>query len=86
MLDTARSGATKTRIMYLSFLSFKQLQKYLNYVLENNLIDIDHTVGKYITTVKGLEFLKCVGEVQSIEYKAMEKRRLLSEMLKNMDV
>lgn len=85
VLDTARYGATKTRIMYVGSLSFRQLQKYLNYTVEMRLISLDSKAGKYLTTNKGLEYLKCFEEVQSIENNVIEKRRLLSEMLENND-
>ena len=81
ILDTARYGATKTKIMYVSFLSFNQLQKYLNYVLKAGLVDLNRSTGKYQTTNKGLVFLKQFEEVQSMENNMMEKKRALSETL-----
>jgi predicted transcriptional regulator len=83
ILDTARLGATKTKIMYVSFLSFSQLQKYLNYALTTKLVDLDPIAGKYLTTNKGLEYLKRFEEVQNIENNIAAKRRSLTEILED---
>ena len=40
ILDAANGGTTKTKIMYLAFLSYNQLNEYLSIMIENNLIDI----------------------------------------------
>lgn len=85
ILDTSKFGATKTKIMYVSFLSFSQLQKYLNYAMEGRLLDLDPAAGKYLTTNRGLEYLKRFEEVQSIENNMAEKRRLLSRILEEND-
>lgn len=85
ILDTARYGATKTRIMYVSYLSFSQLQKYISYTLQNKLIDLDAKDKKYLTTHKGFEFLRRLEEVRSVENNIIEKRRSLSEILDNKD-
>ena len=81
ILDSARKGASKTRIMYGSFLSFNQLQKYLDYTLQARLVDLSYS-GKYVTTSKGLEYLKRFEEVQDIESDVTEKRRLLWDILR----
>jgi len=81
VLGSAISGATKTRIMYASFLSFRQLEKYLSYMLETRLVELDSRTGKYLTTSRGLEFLKHFEELQRIENNFIEKRMLLSEFL-----
>lgn len=85
ILDAARLGATKTRIMYVSFLSFSQLQRYLNMAVETGLLGLDSTAKKYLITSKGFEYLKRFDEVHSIENNVLEKRRSLSEILENRD-
>ena len=40
ILDAANGGATKTKIMYISFLSYNQLREYLSVLVENNLKNI----------------------------------------------
>ncbi len=87
ILDSAKNGATKTKIMYVSYMSFNQLSRYLNYVLESKLIDLDYNnSGKYYTTTKGLKYLKELQEAYSIHQNFMEKKRLLSAMLQNSDL
>ncbi|MGH9934352.1 MAG: winged helix-turn-helix domain-containing protein [Nitrososphaerales archaeon] len=85
ILDTAKNGATKTRIMYVAYLSFSQLQKYMKYTMENRLIDLDPNEKKYLTTDRGFEFLRRFEEVHSTETNAMEKKRSLSEILEGKD-
>ena len=85
ILEAARHGATKTRIMYVSFLSFSLLEKYINYTLENGLIGLESEDKKYLTTHKGFEFLKRLEEVHGIENNIMEKKRSLYEILENND-
>ena len=85
ILETAKNGATKTRIMYVAYLSFSQLQKYMKYTMENRLIDHDPNEKKYLTTDKGFEFLRRFEEVNSIENNIMEKKRSLNEILESKD-
>jgi predicted transcriptional regulator len=55
ILDTAKNGAKKTRIMYSCGLSYRFVQKYLELLLENGLL---RTGNSYHTTDKGLGFLR----------------------------
>ena len=55
ILKTSKNGAKKTRIMYTVGLSYKFIQKYLNLLLETNLL---RTGDSYHTTEKGIEFLR----------------------------
>ena len=59
ILDAAnKGGETKTKIMYIAFLSYNQLNEYLSILRENNLIEYLDGANKYKTTEKGLFFLK----------------------------
>ena len=72
ILDAANGGATKTKIMYLVFLSYNQLKEYLSVLVENNLIEYLEGANKYKTTEKGLFFLKMhnqIGELLHITAK-----------------
>ncbi len=86
ILNSARHGSTKTRIMYSSLLSFSQLQKYLSSALVINLIYLDIHAKKYLITSKGLEFLKRFEELRSIEDSIIEKRKVLLEILGNGEI
>ena len=61
--DGSSSGATKTQIMYKSFLSFDQLNRYLSLLLENRLLNYDKKTAKYKVTDKGLKFLKLYDQI-----------------------
>ena len=37
ILEVAKGKVTKTKIMYIAFLSYKQLKEYLSILIENNL-------------------------------------------------
>jgi predicted transcriptional regulator len=58
MLEAARHGATKTKIMYSSYLSSCQLRAYLELVIKNSLLAYDSTRHRYSTTDKGLRILE----------------------------
>jgi len=60
ILDVAREGASKTRLVYKANLNFNILNKYLNFLLKNGLITKIGGNGHpilYKTTEKGREFL-----------------------------
>ena len=63
ILDSANGGATKTKIMYLAFLSYVQLNEYLSSLIENNLLEYLDGTNKFKTTDKGLFFLKIHNEI-----------------------
>ena len=58
ILDAAKGGATKTKIMYIAFLSFNQLKEYLSILIENNLVEYRDGTKTFKTTEKGLNLLK----------------------------
>ena len=62
ILDVAGRGALKTHIMYKANLSHRQLEKYLEFLKQNGLLEevLDPVVGVrlYQATQKGIDFLK----------------------------
>jgi predicted transcriptional regulator len=65
ILDLSRNGAKKTEILYQSNMSFTQLQQYLSFLLEKDIIQeniIKSDNGKsskiYINTEKGNQLLE----------------------------
>ena len=60
ILTIASEGVRKTRIMYQANLSFRQLQEYLEYLTQRDLINkkIENTDNYYQTTERGFQFLK----------------------------
>lgn len=65
ILDVAKRGAIKTRIMYGASLSFVQLNEYLSFLLDANLLKAVETEKKtiYKTTDKGLRYLQSYMEI-----------------------
>jgi predicted transcriptional regulator len=63
ILDAANGGKTKTKIMYIAFLSYGQLNEYLSILIENNLIEYLDGTKTFKTTEKGLFFLKMHNEI-----------------------
>ena len=55
ILDEAREGARKTRLMYRGNMSYRQLHVYLKLLLGLELLALHSNL--YKTTVKGLKFL-----------------------------
>ena len=68
ILNIAKQGALKTQIMYKANLSFTQLNNYLTYLIEYNLITETTNEGKetYIITKKGLDYLRKQKELLKI--------------------
>lgn len=62
MLKVAHNGSLKTHIMYKANLSHRQLEKYLTFLMSNELLekvlDLEHESGQYRVTQKGMEFLR----------------------------
>lgn len=59
IIDIAKKGTTKTHIMLKANLSFSQLNGYLEFLTESNLLQTSLCEGKvvYEPTQKGLEFM-----------------------------
>jgi predicted transcriptional regulator len=67
ILEAATSGATKTKIMYSSYLSSHTLRVYLDLVISNGLLTYDSTKQQYSTTEKGLRLLELYNSIGKLE-------------------
>ena len=63
ILESANGGTTKTKIMYMAFLSYAQLKEYLSVLIENDLLEYIEGEAKYKTTPKGHKFLRTFAEI-----------------------
>ena len=63
ILDAAKVGATKTKIMYKAMLSYNQLKEYLSVLIKNNLMEYRDGNKTFKTTEKGLNLLKIHNEM-----------------------
>ena len=70
ILKKAKKGAGKTRLMYYCNLSFSQIESYLNFLLEIELIAIHPAEQKnrksYQTTIRGLKFLDTYSQLKML--------------------
>lgn len=82
ILEVAKDGVGKTRIMYGANLSFRLLEDYLAILVKSGLLRVKEGERKmYMTSDKGLQFLR---EFESLEEHvglAAEKRNELARML-----
>ena len=63
MLRVGENGAGKTEIMYSANLSYSQIQKYLDYLVNQGFIskvNMDNTLIAYQVTDNGLKLLKAI--------------------------
>jgi predicted transcriptional regulator len=67
ILELAIGGRlTKSKIMYKAFVSYAQLKEYLGILQERGLLEYQETKGTYMTTDKGLNFLKIYDKMDKL--------------------
>jgi predicted transcriptional regulator len=83
IIDGAKGGSLKTKIMHNANLSFTQLHDYLNFMIDNGLIRQTSLEGRegYIATVKGILFAQMYRELLSmITTENQDKSPLVAEL------
>jgi predicted transcriptional regulator len=58
VLELCRKPTTKTQIMHKTNMSYSGMQKFLRHLLKFELLRPSDDSTKYITTEKGLEFIR----------------------------
>lgn len=66
ILEAARGGAMKTKIMYKASLSYPQLKGYLSMLIENALLEYEKGRHEYRTTEKGMKFMHFYHDMDQI--------------------
>ncbi len=69
MLRIGENGAGKTEIMYSANMSYSQIQKYLDYLLNHgfvNKVDMDNTMVAYQVTDEGIKLLRAIDSLMSM--------------------
>jgi predicted transcriptional regulator len=85
ILEIAKTGSRKTRIMYLGNLSFDLLQKYLEMLVDHGLLEVRESPdNSYLATEKGRQFLEDYYELQKYSEMASSKKRALENTLATM--
>ena len=66
ILESARAGSTKTKLMYKAYLSYSQVQEYLKYLQESDLLTYEDGTQLYRPSEKGLKFLNLSHELNEM--------------------
>ena len=69
MLRVGENGAGKTEIMYSANMSYSQIQKYLDYLVNQGFINkviMDNTTTAYQVTDSGLKLLKAIDTLMAM--------------------
>jgi len=74
ILSIAKKGAGKTQIMYRANLSFKQLQKYMDFLMKKDLLNTHNSKRgmRYETTERGYEFLRDYKKIKQVLSEPMD--------------
>jgi predicted transcriptional regulator len=68
VLEAAKNeGASKTRIMFIAYISYEQLNEYMNELLDKELLTYDSHTRTYNITSKGSKFLELYEELEKVE-------------------
>ena len=82
ILEIAKEGSRKTKIMYMGNLSFDLLQKYLDMLVNYDLLQVrEKPERSYVATEKGQRFLEDYRELQKYSQMAESKKRALETSL-----
>jgi predicted transcriptional regulator len=68
VLEAAKGDdVSKTRIMFTAYLSYEQLNEYLDELLDKELMVYDLHMRTYNITPKGSKFLELYSELEKVE-------------------
>lgn len=84
ILEVAKDGSRKTRIMYMGNLSFDLLEKYLDLLVNFGLLEVQirgQREKTYVSTEKGKRFLDDFRELQEHSRIAEAKKQTLETSL-----
>jgi len=62
----AKGEITKTAVMYSSFLSFPQVNEYLDHLIGHGLLEVNKSKRLYKITPKGIKFLELSKELEKM--------------------
>jgi predicted transcriptional regulator len=62
----ARNKATKTRLMYGAYLSYTQIEEYMDFILQQGLIRPVEETNLYQLTEKGMKYLNLSDEISQL--------------------
>jgi predicted transcriptional regulator len=82
IIRAALPGVRKTRLMYASSLNVKQLNKYLEAMLEADLLSYDPSNNTYLATERAVAYLKTLADFYKTEEKLERKWTELRGLLR----
>ena len=77
ILEATKTGATKTRIMYNSYLSYALVKKYLSFLQDNKLIQYEKMTKQYMITEKGLKFLRSYDQILDLFSSKNKEKKII---------
>lgn len=83
IIEIAKEGSRKTRIMYQGNLSFELLRRYLDFLTKSGLLKVQERGEDrmYVATEKGRRFLEEFRDLQRYSEMADTKRKTLERHL-----
>jgi predicted transcriptional regulator len=66
ILQNAVGGATRTKLMYATGLSYKVTKEYVFLMYEKRLLDYEPLKGVYRPTEKGFQYLKTYEQMRTL--------------------
>src|SRR2546428_147923 len=66
ILQAAKAGATKTHLMYGAYVTYVQIQEYVEFLQEKGLLLCEKGSQKYKLTEKGLHFLRVHDQISQL--------------------
>lgn len=66
ILDSVRSGTSKTKIMYKAYLSYTQMKEYLKFLQDKGLMEYEEGSQIYRITGNGIQFLRAYEEITNL--------------------
>jgi predicted transcriptional regulator len=83
ILEIAKEGQLKTRILYDGNLSFVQLNEYLGFMIKMGFLEVNMEYEKrnYRTTNRGLKYLESYEEISSLITEDPDKPKIRSHYL-----
>ena len=77
ILEATKTGATKTKIMYDSYLSYTLVKKYLSFLQGNKLIQYEKMTKHYMITEKGLKLLRSYDQILDLFSSKNKEKKIL---------
>ena len=81
IIRASMSAVRKTKLMYASSLNVKQLNKYLESMIQANLLSHDPYTNTYVATERARAYLQTLADLQRAEARLEKKKTELSSLL-----